>query len=167
MAKAKKILVVDEDPASVAVVEADLVDAGYQVSDEHDGLSAFEIVIRDRPDLVILEPVMAKMDGWDILRALQTDPRTKPIPVIILSILHHDDDIFLGWSLGQSTFHNKPVNLRELRTSVCRILAAQEEPIPETADPDPWDLSVRKPSPPTTGDSQSSVFTRMFRDRPK
>lgn len=124
---AKKILVVDDERHIVRLVEVNLSRAGYDVVTAYDGVEALESVKSDTPDMIVLDVMMPRMDGFEVLRRLQADPDTQDIPVIMLTAKAQDADIFKGWSSGVSSYLTKPFNPRELLTFVERIFQSLED----------------------------------------
>jgi two-component system, OmpR family, alkaline phosphatase synthesis response regulator PhoP len=127
---AKKILVVDDERHIVRLVEVNLTKAGYQVVTAYDGVEALQKVQSEHPDMVILDVMMPRMDGFETLKKLQADPTTAEIPVIMLTAKAQDADIFRGWSSGVSSYLTKPFNPRELLTFVERIFQSLDQPPP-------------------------------------
>lgn len=125
---AKKILVVDDERHIVRLVEVNLTKAGYDVTSAYDGIEALEKVAEDKPDMIILDVMMPRMDGFETLKRLQANSETQNIPVIMLTAKAQDADIFRGWSSGVSSYLTKPFNPRELLTFVERIFQSLEEP---------------------------------------
>src|SRR5438128_1853675 len=82
---AHTILVVDDDPKVVRVVEINLAQEGYQIRTAADGEEALAAVARERPDLVLLDVMMPRMDGFEALKRLKADPATAEIPIIMLT----------------------------------------------------------------------------------
>ncbi len=124
---AKKILVVDDERHIVRLVEVNLARAGYDVVSAYDGVEALEKVKSEKPDMIVLDVMMPRMDGFEVLKRLQADPETQDIPVIMLTAKAQDADIFRGWSSGVSSYLTKPFNPRELLTFVERIFQSLEE----------------------------------------
>ncbi|MGD9496112.1 MAG: response regulator transcription factor [Armatimonadota bacterium] len=124
---AKKILVVDDERHIVRLVEVNLARAGYEVDTAYDGIEALEKVKSGHPDMIVLDVMMPRMDGFEVLKRLQADPETQDIPVIMLTAKAQDADIFRGWSSGVSSYLTKPFNPRELLTFVERIFQSLEE----------------------------------------
>ncbi len=118
---ARKILVVDDERHIVRLVQVNLEKVGYQVVTAYDGVEALEQVAKETPDMVILDVMMPRMDGFEVLKKLQADAKTRDIPVIMLTAKAQDADIFRGWSSGVSSYLTKPFNPRELLTFVERI----------------------------------------------
>lgn len=124
---ARKILVVDDERHIVRLVQVNLEKVGYQVVTAYDGVEALEQVAKERPDMIILDVMMPRMDGFEVLKKLQADSQTRDIPVIMLTAKAQDADIFRGWSSGVSSYLTKPFNPRELLTFVQRIFQSLEE----------------------------------------
>lgn len=124
---AKKILVVDDERHIVRLVQVNLEKVGYQVVTAYDGVEALEQVAKEKPDMIILDVMMPRMDGFEVLKKLQSDAATREIPVIMLTAKAQDADIFRGWSSGVSSYLTKPFNPRELLTFVERIFQSLEQ----------------------------------------
>lgn len=95
-----KILFVDDDNFLRKVYKSELGDQGYEVILAADGEEGLEKAKISDPDLIILDMIMPKKNGFEVLTELQNNPDTKNIPVIILSNLGQDDDIKKGLDLG-------------------------------------------------------------------
>ena len=125
---AKKILIVDDERHIVRLVEVNLERAGYDVISAYDGIEALEKVESEKPEMIILDVMMPRMDGFEVLKKLRSDAATKEIPVIMLTAKAQDADIFKGWSSGVDSYLTKPFNPRELLTFVERIFQSLEAP---------------------------------------
>jgi two-component system alkaline phosphatase synthesis response regulator PhoP/two-component system response regulator VicR len=119
---AQTILVVDDDPGVVRVVEVNLVQAGYQVRTAGNGEEALASIAREPPDLVILDVMMPRLDGFEALKRLKADPATARIPVVMLTARAQDDDVFEGYGTGAQWYLTKPFEPEELRTVVRHVL---------------------------------------------
>ena len=82
-----KILLIEDDKTLIEMYQMILSDYGYQVETAENGLIGLKKVLELKPDLVLLDVIMPKMSGLDVLRKLKSDPQTKAIPIIILSNL--------------------------------------------------------------------------------
>ena len=125
---AKTILVVDDERHIVRLVQVNLERAGYEVTTAYDGVEALEAVNVELPDMIILDVMMPRMDGFEALKKLRADDKTKDIPVIMLTAKAQDADIFKGWSSGVDSYLTKPFNPRELLAFVDRIFQSLEHP---------------------------------------
>jgi len=123
---ARKILVVDDERHIVKLVEVNLKKHGYDVVTAYDGVEALEKVESEKPDMLVLDVMMPRMNGFDVLKRLQANPHTQEIPVIMLTAKAQDADIFKGWQSGVSSYLTKPFNPRELLTFVERIFQSLE-----------------------------------------
>lgn len=138
---AKRILVVDDERHIVRLVQVNLERAGYEVAVAYDGIQALEAMAQETPDMVILDVMMPRMDGFEVLKKLQANPDTRDIPIIMLTAKAQDADIFKGWSSGVSSYLTKPFNPRELLTFVERIFQSLEGPEPGGYDEEPvWNV---------------------------
>jgi PAS domain S-box-containing protein len=106
-----KVLIVDDDPAVHDVLAATLGKEGYSLRHARDGNEALDIMRADPPDVVTLDVMMPKIDGWSLLGLMKSDPDLASIPVIMLTIV---DDRNLGFSLGASEYMTKPIDRRRL-----------------------------------------------------
>jgi CheY-like chemotaxis protein len=112
------VLVVDDDPAVHEVLSNTLVKKGYRVLHASDGAEALDILRKTPPDVVTLDVMMPKVDGWTVLGTMKADPELQHIPVIMLTIV---DDRNLGYSLGASEYMTKPIDRERLLTLVRRF----------------------------------------------
>jgi two-component system alkaline phosphatase synthesis response regulator PhoP len=124
---AKKILVVDDERHIVRLVEVNLARAGYEVVTAYDGVEALEKVEQEIPDMVVLDVMMPRMDGFEVLKNLQADDKYRDIPVIMLTAKAQDADIFKGWQSGVSSYLTKPFNPKELLVFVQRIFQSMAD----------------------------------------
>jgi DNA-binding response OmpR family regulator len=97
----KTVLVIEDDPYFQEQLTAALVGAGYKVQNAYDGQAGVESVLTEAPDLVILDLVLPKKDGFKVLRELK---RTKNIPVLVLSNLENTENIELAIRLGAKSY---------------------------------------------------------------
>jgi len=119
---AETILVVDDDPGIVRVVEINLTQEGYQVCKAADGEEALASIAAAPPDLVVLDVMMPKMDGFEALKRLKGDPATADIPIIMLTARAQDEDVFEGYGTGAQWYLPKPFDPLELRQVVRHLL---------------------------------------------
>jgi two-component system alkaline phosphatase synthesis response regulator PhoP len=124
------ILVVDDDPAVSRLVEINLTQVGYQVQTAADGEEALACVAAAKPDLVILDVMMPRLDGFEALKRLRADPSSAEIPVIMLTARAQDEDVFEGYGRGAQWYLTKPFAPNELRAAVRRVLAGGTDEAP-------------------------------------
>jgi len=137
---AKKILVVDDERHIVRLVEVNLQRAGYDVETAYDGVEALEKVKNAKPDMIVLDVMMPRMDGFEVLQNLQANAGTADIPVIMLTAKAQDADIFKGWQSGVSSYLTKPFNPRELLTFVERIFQSLDEGPDDYGESNVWEV---------------------------
>jgi len=121
---AKRVLVVDDDRVIQQLLEVNLQLEGYDVvATASDGREALDKIAELKPDLVILDVMMPKMDGLEVCRHLKADPKLASIPVILLSARAQDLDIREGIEIGANAYLTKPFDPVELLEVVGRLLS--------------------------------------------
>ena len=117
------VLVVDDDPVVADLVAFRLQRLGLEVTVESDGESGLAAARRLRPDLVVLDWLMPRMDGLEVCRALRADadPALARTPVLLLTAKSQEPDLERGFAAGATDFVAKPFSTREL---VSRVTAA-------------------------------------------
>ena len=134
------VLIVEDDPRSSALLRVYLEDAGYVVAIARDGVEALELVRRVAPAAVILDVLLPRLNGWEVLAQLKSDPATSAIPVIIVSMI---DDQGAGYALGGADYLVKPVDRASLLDALDRCVAPRRDRRTLVAiDDDPVDLDL-------------------------
>jgi DNA-binding response OmpR family regulator len=121
----KKILVVDDQPQIVRLIQLNLEKENFEVLTAGDGEEGLSKALSERPDLVILDVIMPKKDGFEVLRALKNNPATGSMPVIMLTVKTQSADIAEGLREGAELYLPKPFHPKELVALVRRVLEAQ------------------------------------------
>lgn len=114
----KTILVIDDSPTNLEVLYETLSYAGYEVLVEMDGLSGIEQVNHNPPDLILLDVMMPKIDGFETCRQLQANPATKDIPIIFITALTEAEEKLKGLTLGAVDYITKPFQQEEVLARV-------------------------------------------------
>lgn len=117
----QRILVVDDDKDIVRVLRAYLEQSGYEVLTAYDGNTALHMLMRERPDLVILDLMLPDKDGLDITRVMRGEPALARIYVLMLTARVEDTDKVVGLEVGADDYVTKPFNPREI---VARVRSA-------------------------------------------
>ena len=120
-----RILVVDDDPKIVKVVQAYLEKDGYQVLTAADGLRALELARQREPDLMVLDLMLPGMDGLDVCRVLRGEGNK--VPVIMLTARTTEEDRLTGLELGADDYVTKPFGPRELLARIRAVLRRVNE----------------------------------------
>jgi len=100
----KKILLIEDEPTLQKAIGRYLEQEGYEIENALDGDIGVEIAKRNKPDLILLDIILPKKDGFEVLKELKEDETTKDIPVIILTNLEGDSDVEKALSLGATTY---------------------------------------------------------------
>jgi len=109
-----RILVVDDEIYIVHILDFSLGMEGYEVVTALDGEEALRKVQEAKPDLIVLDIMMPKMDGYETCKALKSDAATKDIPVILLSAKGRNVDMQTGYDVGADDYITKPFSPRKL-----------------------------------------------------
>lgn len=117
---AEKILIVDDEPNILKLVDFNLAKENFQVITAENGLDAIEKANQLLPDLIILDLMLPEMDGMEVCRSLQKNDQTRNIPIIMLTAKAEEFDKILGLELGADDYITKPFSPREL---VARVKA--------------------------------------------
>ena len=125
---AKRVLVVDDHPPTVRLIQSVLEQEGLSVITAANGAECLLAAHRGHPDLVILDVTMPVMDGLQTLRVLRENEQTRTLPVILLTIRESDQDVLEGWKAGADLYLTKPFQIGELVAAVKRILHGDEQP---------------------------------------
>ena len=121
-----RICVIDDDPLNVKLLKTNLAYEGYEVFCASDGKNGVDLVRQYLPDLVLMDIMMPKMDGYEATRILKGDPQTAHIPIILITALDGEDDKSRGLGVGADDFLNKPVNETELSSRVRSLVRMKE-----------------------------------------
>ncbi len=125
-ARNKKVLIVDDDPLNVKLLASMISGNNYDVLKAYDGEEALNVISREHPDLILLDIMMPKIDGYRVLEILKSSANTRDIPVILITALNSVEDKVRGMEAGADEFLNKPVNKFELHARVKSLLRLKE-----------------------------------------
>ena len=106
----RHILLVDDHEGFVNAAAIFLEKKGYRVAKAYDGVEALEQVAKEAPDLIILDVMMPRLDGWATLESLQSNPQTAAIPVLMLTALKDEEHMRQGFATGCTWFYGKPIS---------------------------------------------------------
>lgn len=122
MTEAPLILCADDDPDILALLTLRLERAGYRVAQAPDGERALALARELSPAVVVLDVMMPRLSGTEVLSALRADESTKGMRVILISARAHDDDVQKGLAAGADAYLAKPFQAPELTDLVKRML---------------------------------------------
>jgi DNA-binding response OmpR family regulator len=114
----KRILVVDDSPTAIMWQRMILEDEAYDVLTAEDGVEGVRVARESRPDLVLLDVVMPRMNGFDACRAMRADDITRDVPILMVTTRSEMDQVMRGFESGCNEYITKPVDRTELLTKV-------------------------------------------------
>lgn len=122
-----KVLVADDEPNIVKIMEFELKKSGYQVATAFDGQEALELIKNNPPDLILSDIMMPNMDGYELCREVKKDPSLRGIPFIFLTAKTGLENRIQGYVLGATKYITKPCGRQELlKTIDMRLRLSQE-----------------------------------------
>ena len=119
--KMKKILVVDDDPVVIKLLESMLKGQGFEVVAASDGIDAMVQVKNTKPDLILLDIMMPELNGYEVCSHLKFDPQYKSIPIIILTSRDQELDERIGRMMGIEYMH-KPIDRERLLATIAGLI---------------------------------------------
>jgi len=122
--KRARVLVADDDPIILRLLELNLGLEGFDVETTVSGEDALRMALERPPDLVVLDVMMPGVSGWDVARGLRGDKRTAGVPVVFLSARTLEEDRRRGEDLGMAAYVTKPFDPAELMQLVGRVIRA-------------------------------------------
>jgi len=122
----EKILVVDDEESLAEMVCRALKQQGYRTVSANDGDAALELIEEELPDLVVLDLMLPKMDGWEVCRRAKAEPALKDIPIMMLTARSSSEDVVQGLDLGADDYLKKPFALEELLARVRALLRRKD-----------------------------------------
>ena len=117
----RKILVVDDEATVRRLLESGFTRAGYDLRAAADSTEGLELAMSWRPDYIMLNLATPCTAGCEVLHAVKTVPEMAAIPVVLVTAVGRDDDIFQGWLAGVSAYITTPVNVEDLAILLERI----------------------------------------------
>ncbi|MFH1868445.1 MAG: response regulator [Candidatus Omnitrophota bacterium] len=118
-----KILVVDDEPDLTMMIKMRLEAAGYEVIEANDGQQGLDRARKENPDLIILDLMLPKLDGYKVCRMLKFDEKYKKIPIIMFTARAQDSDKKLGEEVGANAYLTKPFDPQALLDKVRELLS--------------------------------------------
>ena len=109
-----RVLIVDDEEGIRTLCRVNLELDGYDVVEAADGEAAVEVARKERPDVIFLDVMMPKKDGWAVLEELKSDASTASIPVVLLTARTSEEDQLRAWGGGIFEYLSKPFNPQTL-----------------------------------------------------
>ncbi len=122
------VLVVDDDEDNIRIVSTILLARGFEVRLARDGTAALASVHQQRPDLILLDVMMPRMDGMQLLDHLKSDPRSASIPIVMVTAKTASGDVLDGYRYGAEYYVTKPFTSRQLLYAISLVLGQDPDP---------------------------------------
>jgi DNA-binding response OmpR family regulator len=118
----KKILIVDDEPNIVISLEFLMQREGFEVFVANDGEAALQSVAAHAPDLILLDIMLPKVNGFEVCRQLRTNPDRQALKILMLTAKGRETEMAKGMALGADAYTTKPFSTRELVAQVKQLL---------------------------------------------
>jgi DNA-binding response OmpR family regulator len=123
----KEILIVDDEPSIVVPIQFLMEQQGYNVMVAENGESALDIIYKYKLDLILLDIMLPRIDGYEVCEIVRLDPRYRDIKIIFLTAKGREVEIAKGLALGADAYITKPFSNTELVSKVKELLAITHE----------------------------------------
>ena len=127
----KRIVIIEDERDVADLVSRRLAREGYGVDVAHDGRSGLEKVLARPPDLALVDLMLPRLPGTDVVREMRQDPRTAHVPIVIMTAKGDESDVVVGLTLGADDYVVKPFSLAVLVARVAAVLRRASLPPPE------------------------------------
>lgn len=121
------VLVADDEPSILLSLQVLLQKAGFQVRVARDGEEALRSVEESPPNLILLDAMMPKRDGFDVCQTIRANPAFKTLPIIMLTAKSRDVEREKGMALGATDYITKPFSTRDLVSTVRKYLEQKDQ----------------------------------------
>lgn len=160
MENKKSVLIVEDEKNIVDILRFNLQRVGYQILESFDGEDGLQKAISENPDLILLDVMLPKMNGFDVCRSLRSHGNN--VPVIILTAREEESDKVLGLEIGADDYITKPFSMRELVARVGANIRRTAMTVPAASVPMPvaGNLSIDTDSHQVFRDGQSIDLTQ-------
>ena len=122
----KKIILIADDEPSIRLLVSGMLGKDYTVLEANNGAEAIDVINLQRPDLILMDIMMPKVDGYTACSRIKADQETKGIPIIMLTGVGHELNKRLSQEIGADGYITKPFSLPELREKIGELLAVQK-----------------------------------------
>jgi DNA-binding response OmpR family regulator len=121
---ASRILIVDDEPNIILSLEYLMKREGFEVALAGDGERALQAMAEQRPDLVILDVMMPKLNGFEVCQRIRAQPAWHGVPILMLTAKGHETEMKKGLALGADAYVTKPFSTKDLVAEIRRLLQA-------------------------------------------
>lgn len=122
-----RILVIDDEPDVLLLCRVNLEFDGHEVLEAPDGETGFRMAREEHPDLVVLDVMLPRRDGFSVLRSLHENEETSNLPVVLLTARAQEDDQMRGWLAGADDYVTKPFSPIALTDAITTVLQMSPE----------------------------------------
>ena len=126
-ARSPKVLIAEDDPQGVELLEAYLADSGYEIRKATDGEATLRLINQWQPDLVLLDVMMPKISGFEVCKRLRANPATRDIAVLMITALDQASDVERAVEAGTDEFLTKPINKKDLSLRIGALLKTRSQ----------------------------------------
>ena len=123
----KEILIVDDEPSIVVPIQFLMEQQGYSVMVAENGEGALDIIYKYKPDLILLDIMLPRIDGYEVCEIVRLDPRYRDIKIIFITAKGREVEIAKGLALGADAYITKPFSNTDLVAKVKELLANNHE----------------------------------------
>jgi len=129
----EKMLIIEDEKDIVKMLDYNLKKEGFKTLSAYNGEDGLDMASKENPDLILLDLMLPEIDGFDVCKALKSDPKTSHIPIIILTAKDQETDKSVGLELGADDYVTKPFSPRELIARIKAVLrrAKEKDKLPE------------------------------------
>jgi DNA-binding response OmpR family regulator len=120
----KRVLIVEDEPNIVISLEFLMQREGYDVTVAGDGEAALDRVAKETPDLVVLDVMLPKVNGFEVCRRIRAEPRWRSVKILILTARGRDMEVAKGLGLGADAYVTKPFSTKDLVARIKQLLGA-------------------------------------------
>jgi DNA-binding response OmpR family regulator len=123
-----RILIVDDEPNIVVSLEFLMKREGYETAVASDGEAALAALAEKTPDLVVLDVMLPKLNGFEVCQRIRADPRWRAVKVVMLTARGRETEVAKGMAVGADAYVTKPFSTREVVAQIRQLLAGAERP---------------------------------------
>lgn len=103
----KIVLIIEDDKSMLEILAFKIKEAGFEVLEAEDGQKGLDLALREQPDLILLDLLLPKLSGLDLLKKLRKDPKSQDVPVLILTNLSENSAIYKSVALNANAYYIK------------------------------------------------------------